>query len=96
MHPVIRQGCFVCLVLVTVTLGHLAIARAEPSPACRALARQFAETPEKLNQDNLYRLQTCLHQELRNRGIGSDEPSPLPPTMRKSPYIPGLPQIGGQ
>jgi hypothetical protein len=96
MHPVVRQGCFVCLVMATVTLGHLAIARAEPSPVCRALARQFAETPEKLNQDNLYRLQACLHQELRNRGMGTDESSTLPPAMPKTPYIPGLPPIGGQ
>jgi hypothetical protein len=94
MHPVVRQGCFVCLVMVMLTLGHLAIARAEPSPACRALARQFAETPEKLSDDNLYRLQTCLHRELRNRGI--DESSPLPPAMPKAPYVPGLPPIGGQ
>jgi hypothetical protein len=97
MYPVVRQGCFVCLVMVMVTLGYLASARAEPSPACRALARQFAETPEKLNADNLYRLQTCLHRELRNRGIGIDESSPLPPALPKAPYIPGLtPPLGGQ
>ena len=97
MHPVVRQGCFVCLVMVMVTLGHLAIARAEPSPACRALARQFAETPEKLSADNLYRLQTCLHRELRNRGMSIEESSPLPPAMPKAPPIPGLtPPLGGQ
>jgi hypothetical protein len=88
MHPVVSQGCFICLVMVMVTLGNLAIARAEPSPACRILAKQFAETPEKLNQDNLYRLQACIHRELRNRGV--DESSAPPQALPKAPYMPGL------
>jgi hypothetical protein len=95
VHPIVRQGCFVCLVTVMVTLGNIAIAKTEPSPACRALAKQFAETPEKLSDDSLYRLRTCIHGELRNRG--ADETSALPPPVRKAPSIPGLmPQSGMQ
>jgi len=93
MHPVVRQGCFVGLMTVMVMLGHLALATAEPSPACRALGKQFAESPEKLSEDHLYRLQACIHRELRNRGV--DEPSARPPSFPKAPYIPGLPPPSG-
>lgn len=97
MHPVVRRGCFVCLVTVMVTFGNLAIARAEPSAACRTLAKRFAETPEKFTDDSLYRLQACIHRELRNRGV--DESSgPPPPPLPRAPYVPGLtpPPAGAQ
>jgi hypothetical protein len=93
MHPIVRQGCFVCLVTVMVTWGHLAIARAEPSSACRTLAKEFAETPEKLRDDNLFRLQACIHRELKNRGV--DATSAPPPPLPKVPYVPGITQPSG-
>jgi hypothetical protein len=88
MRTVVRQGRFVCLLTVVFALGSLAIAMAEPSPACRTLAKQFAETPEKLSEDNLFRLQACIHRELGNRGV--NEPSALPPPTPKLPLVPGL------
>jgi len=88
MYRVVRQGSLVCLLMVVCTLGSLVLARAEPSPACRALAKQFAETPEKLSEDNLFRLQACIHRELGNRGV--DAPSSLSPPMPKAPLVPGL------
>ena len=87
------QGHFICLVTVACALGSLAIARAEPSPACRALAKQFAETPQKLSEENLFRLQACIHRELGNRGV--DASSALPPVMPKLPSVPGFPPPPG-
>jgi hypothetical protein len=93
MHTVARQWRVVCLLTVACTLGHLTTALAEPSPACRALAKQFADTPEKLSADNLFRLQACIHRELGQRGV--DDPSTLPPSMPKLPFVPGLPAAPG-
>jgi hypothetical protein len=88
MHTAIRQGRLVGLLTVLFTLGYLVCAAADPSPACRTLAKQFAETPEKLSPDHLYRLQTCIHRELTNRGI--DGPSSDPAPMPRFPRVPGL------
>jgi hypothetical protein len=88
MRPVVRQQCFICFMMVIVTLGGVVLARAEPSSACRTLAKQFAETPEKVSDDSLFRLQTCIHGELRNRG--ADELSARQPPLRKPPSVPGF------
>jgi hypothetical protein len=88
MRAVASRGRVVCLLTVMFMLGTLVIAMAEPSPACRALARQFAETPEKLSPDNLFRLQACVRRELGHRGV--DDPSELQPSMPKYPRVPGL------
>jgi hypothetical protein len=88
MRTVIRQGRVVGLLTVVLTLGHLVSSMAEPSPACRTLAKQFAENPEKLTGDHLYRLQGCIHRELNSRGI--DGPNTGPAPMPKFPRVPGL------
>jgi hypothetical protein len=88
MQRVVRQGHVIWLVTLVFTLGYLISATAEPSDACRGLAKQFAETPEKLSEDHLFRLQTCIHRELTNRGI--DRPSTPLPTMPHFPRVPGL------
>jgi hypothetical protein len=88
MPTIVRQGRVVGLLTVVLTLGHLISGMAEPSPACRTLAKQFAETPEKLGADHLYRLQTCVHRELSGRGI--DGPNTDPTPMPKMPRVPGL------
>ena len=85
---VVRQGSLVCLLTVICTLGGLVLAWPEPSPVCRALAKQFAETPEKLREDHLFRLQACIHRELGQRGV--DASSALPPPLPKAPQVPGL------
>ena len=87
MRTVARQGHVVCLLTVMFMLGNLVIAMAEPSSACRALAKQLAGIPEKLSLDNLYPLHACIHRELGHRGI--DDPS-VPPSGPKFPRVPGL------
>lgn len=88
-----RRGC-VYVLLAGLTLGSLTSALAEPSAACRALAKQFAETPEKLNTDHLFRLQACIHRELGNRGADESTATP-PPPLPKLPFVPGLPSRPG-
>jgi hypothetical protein len=88
MHRVICQGRLVGLLTLILTLGTFVIAQAEPSPACRALARQFAELPEKVSAEQLFRLQACIHRELGHRGV--DEPSAAPSPLPKFPHVPGL------
>jgi len=70
-------GRAVSLLTAVCMLASLVAAGAEPSAACRALAKQFAETPEHLSPDHLIRLQACVHRELGNRGI--DQSGALPP-----------------
>jgi hypothetical protein len=94
MRTVTSQGHVVCLLTVLFTLGSLVMAMAEPSPTCRTLAKQFAETPEKLSLDNLFRLQTCVRRELGQRGV--DDPRDVQPSTPKYPRVPGLsPPAGG-
>jgi hypothetical protein len=94
MRTVVSQGRVICLVTVMFVLGSLVVGMAEPSPACRALAKQFAETPEKLSPDNLFRLQACVRRELGHRGV--DDPSDVQPSTPKYPRVPGLsPPSGG-
>ena len=88
MPTVVRHGRFVYLLTVILTQVTLGGAMAEPSPACRRLAKEFAETPEKVSAEQLYRLQTCIHRELGYRGV--DEQSSSPPPMPKFPTVPGL------
>jgi hypothetical protein len=88
MQRFMRQGRLVALLTMVLTLGTVGIARAEPSSACRALAKQFAETPEKVSAEQLFRLQACIHRELGYRGV--DESSPAPSPMPKFPSVPGL------
>ena len=93
MRLVVRHGRFICLLTVVLAQVTLGGALAEPSPACRHLAKEFAETPEKVNTEQLFRLQACVHRELDHRG--TDAQSSSPPPMRKLPTIPGLtPPLG--
>ena len=88
MRTVVRHRPFICLLTVVLTQATLSSAMAEPSPACRLLAKEFAETPEKVSTEQLFRLQACIHRELGHRGV--DEQSSSPPPMHKFPAVPGL------
>lgn len=95
MRTVVRHRRFICLLTAVFTQATLGIAMAEPSPACRALAKEFAETPEKVSTEQLFRLQACIHREIGHRGF--DESSSSPPPIHKFPIIPGLtPSPGSQ
>ena len=65
-------------------MGDLNLAAADPSPACRALAQRFADAPDALTADALIHFQTCIHTELKKRGMDAadtrPQPSPSPPS----------------
>ena len=88
MRTVVRHRRFICLLMVVLAQATLGSVMAEPSPACRRLAKDFAETPAKVSTEELFRLQTCVHRELGHRG--ADAQSSTPPPMHKVPGIPGL------
>ena len=82
MSSMLRRVWVVGLGIVWLTLASASVTRAEPSRACRDLAKQFAETPEKLAAEGLFRLQACIGAELRNSGFGErDAPPPKVPLM---------------
>jgi hypothetical protein len=59
---------WLCGVLFSILSISVAIAgTTAPSQACRTLARQFAETPEQLSDDDVARLRTCVQEDLKQR-----------------------------
>jgi hypothetical protein len=91
MRIVGRRRQLLIWVLLGVAFGSLSLAAADLSPACRTLAKQFADAPDALNADALIRFQTCIHTELRNRGVdtGDTQPPPQPRPPSKSFIGPG-------
>jgi hypothetical protein len=69
-------------VVLGVACGSLSLAAAEPSPACRALAKQFADAPDTLNADALIQFHTCIHTELKKQGMDVADPRPPPPPSK--------------
>jgi hypothetical protein len=59
----------------------IGITTAKPSKTCRHLAKQFAERPEKLSDDSLAELRTCLTDELKIRHDDEKRPVPQPKTV---------------
>ena len=61
-------------------------ARATPTTACKALAKQFSEATGVLDTSDLARLRTCVSDELSsqliNRRPATPMPSPAPPAAR--------------
>jgi hypothetical protein len=82
MRIVDRQRQILLWVLLGVAFGSLSLAAADSSPACQALAKQFADSPDALNADALIHLQTCIHTELKKRGMDEVDtrPQPSPPS----------------
>jgi len=70
--------------LLGIAFGILSLAAADLSPTCRALARQFADSPDALNADALIHFQTCIHTELKRRGMDAadtqSQQTPRPPS----------------
>src|SRR5919108_1605252 len=69
MRIVERRRRILTWVLVGMALGSLSLAAPDPSPACRALAKRYADSPDALNADALIQFQTCIHTELRKRVV---------------------------
>jgi hypothetical protein len=84
MHIIDRRRQILLWVLLGVVCGSLNLAAADPSPACRALAQRFADAPDALTADALIHFQTCIHTELKKRGMDATDtrlqPSPSPPS----------------
>src|SRR5882724_12421210 len=82
MRIVDRRRQILIWALLGVAFGSLSLAVADPSPACQALAKQFADSPDALNADALIHLQTCIHTELKKRGMDEVDtrPQPSPPS----------------
>jgi hypothetical protein len=76
MRIVDRRRRILTWVLVGMALGSLSLAAADPSPACRALAKRYADSPDALNADALIQFQTCIHTELRKRGVDAADIQP--------------------
>jgi hypothetical protein len=90
MRIVDRRRRILTWVFLGMALGSLSLAAADPSPACRALAKQFADSPDALNGDALIQFQTCIHTELKKRGVdGADIWPQQPPPPSKGFVGPG-------
>jgi hypothetical protein len=76
MLTVVRLGLCSVLVVPLLLLGRGDPTRAEPSPECRTLAKQFAEAPDKLEVAQLIELRKCVGREVKHRGGGKAKPEP--------------------
>jgi hypothetical protein len=68
-----------CVLFLAVWLAAGWLSAAEPSPACRALASQFATAPATLDAQALVRLGTCVTTELAARAGAVAAPSAAEP-----------------
>lgn len=91
MRIVGRRRQLLIWVLLGVAFGSLSLAAADLSPACRTLAKQFADAPEALTEDALIRFHACIHTALKNRGMdkADTQPPPEPPPPSKAFVGPG-------
>jgi len=89
MWIVDRRRQVLIWVFLGVGLGSLSLAAADLSPACWALAKQFADSPDALNADALIQFHTCLHTELKKQGMDAADPRPQPPPPSKGFVGPG-------
>jgi hypothetical protein len=84
MRNVKRRGRILIWVMVGIALGSVSLVMAEQSPTCQTLAKKFADSPDSLSADALIQFQTCIHTELRNRGVDKVDmqqaPAPAPPS----------------
>jgi hypothetical protein len=84
MRNVKRHGQILIWVVLGIALGSVSLVTAELSPACQTLAKKFADSPNSLNADALVQFQTCIHTELRSRGVDKVDmqqtPQPAPPS----------------
>ena len=89
MQIVDRRSQILLCVLLGVVLGSPTLAAADLSPACRALAKQFADSPDALNADALIQFHTGMHTELKKRGMDAADPRPEQPPPSKGFIGPG-------
>jgi hypothetical protein len=84
MRTVNRRGRIFIWVILGIALGSISLVMAELSPTCQTLAKKFADSPDSLSADALVQFQTCVHSELRNRGVDKVDmqqaPTPAPPS----------------